>query len=172
MSQTSTQSRVLAVSLSTRGFGYAVIEGKNTIIDYGKKRISGDKNAGSLASMEKVITRNQPEILVLQDVQNCKGTKRVARIKKLYRKIVTLAKKLKIKVVTISGKELRAILLGKETGTKQEMAELLAKQFPDELASLLPPKRKAWKSEDSRMDIFDPMALAVGFRMKEGMKGQ
>jgi hypothetical protein len=45
------------------------------------------------------------------------------------------------------------------------MAELLAKQFPDELASRLPPKRKAWTSEDARMDIFDAVGLAVVFRM-------
>jgi hypothetical protein len=46
------------------------------------------------------------------------------------------------------------------------MAEMLATQFPDELASRLPPKRKPWKSEDSRMDIFDAMALAVVFWMR------
>ena len=45
------------------------------------------------------------------------------------------------------------------------MAEMIAMQFPDELASRLPPKRKPWKSEDARMDIFDAVALAVVFRM-------
>jgi len=40
-------------------------------------------------------------------------------------------------------------------------------QFPDELASRLPPKRKLWNSEDSRMDFFDAVALAVVFRMRE-----
>jgi len=58
------------------------------------------------------------------------------------------------------------LLLGNPKGTKQEMAELLAKKFPDELASRLPPKRKPWKSEDKRMDIFDAVALAVAFRME------
>jgi len=43
---------------------------------------------------------------------------------------------------------------------------MLAKQFPDELASRLPPKRKTWESEDSRMDIFDAVALAVTFWLK------
>jgi hypothetical protein len=38
---------------------------------------------------------------------------------------------------------------------------------PDELASRLPPKRKTWKSEDSRMDIFDAGALVVAFRIKK-----
>ena len=46
------------------------------------------------------------------------------------------------------------------------MAELLAQQFPDELAARLPVKRKAWKSEDARMDIFVAVALAVVFRLK------
>jgi hypothetical protein len=167
MNQPSKQSRVLGVSLSTRGFGYAAIEGENSLFDFGKKRIYGDKNTGSLAGIEKVITRNQPSFLVLQDVNHAKGTRRVDRIKKLHRKVIALAKKRKIKVMEISGKELRDVLLGNERGTKQEMAELLAKQFSDELASRLPPKRKDWKSEDARMNIFDAVALVVAFRMKK-----
>ena len=51
-------------------------------------------------------------------------------------------------------------------GTKHEMAEYLAKQFPDELAARVPPKRKLWKSELSRMDIFDAVGLAVVYRMR------
>jgi hypothetical protein len=35
------------------------------------------------------------------------------------------------------------------------------KWVPDELVSRLPPKRKIYKSEDSRMDIFDAVGLAV-----------
>ena len=65
---------------------------------------------------------------------------------------------------------MRSLLLGNPKGTKQEMAEMLAMQFPDELASRLPPKRKLWKSEDSRMDVFDAMALAVVFRMKRAKR--
>jgi hypothetical protein len=38
---------------------------------------------------------------------------------------------------------------------------------PEELASRMPPKRKLWKSEDGRMDIFDAVALAVAFRLKK-----
>jgi len=47
------------------------------------------------------------------------------------------------------------------------MAEFIAKQFPDELASRVPPRRKAWTSEINRMDIFDEVALAVVFRMNK-----
>jgi hypothetical protein len=164
--QISKQFRSLAVSLSSRGFGYAVMEGDNALILYGKKVFEDDKNAKSLTSIKGIITRNQPDVLVIQDV-NAKGTHRAPRIKELHRKVVALAKKHRLKVVKISGTELRGLLLGNEDGTKQEIAELLAKQFPDELALRLPPKRKAWKSEDARMDIFDAVALAVAFRMKK-----
>jgi hypothetical protein len=102
---------------------------------------------------------------VLQDVE-AKGSRRYPRIKTLNRQIKRMAEKHKIKVKLISKKQLRSLLLGNPKGTKQEMAEILAAQFPDELASRLPPKRKLWQSEDSRMDIFDAMALAVVFRMR------
>jgi hypothetical protein len=102
---------------------------------------------------------------VLQDVE-AKGSRRAPRIKTLNRQIKGVAEKNKIEVKLISGTQMRSLLLGNPKGTKQEMAEMLAMQFPDELASRLPPKRKLWKSEDSRMDVFDAMALAVVFRMK------
>jgi hypothetical protein len=44
MNQTSKHSRILAVSLSSHGFGYAVLEGVETLIDYGNKVINGEKN--------------------------------------------------------------------------------------------------------------------------------
>jgi len=48
------------------------------------------------------------------------------------------------------------------------------KKFRNQLLALgswlppvgLPPKRKPWESEDSRMDIFDAMELSVVFRMR------
>ena len=75
-------------------------------------------------------------------------------------------KQQKLPVKVISGWEVRSRLLGNENGTKQELAELLAGRFPDELASRLPPKRKAFMNTDDRMDIFDAVGLAVTFQNK------
>jgi endonuclease/exonuclease/phosphatase family metal-dependent hydrolase len=125
----------------------------------------GNKNAQSVAKMKKLLNFYRPDVLVLQEVE-AKGSRRYPRIKTLNRQIKRVAEKHKIKVKLVSGKQLRILLLGNPRGTKQEMAEMLAKQFQDELASRLPPKRKPWKSEDSRMDIFDAAALAVMFRLQ------
>jgi hypothetical protein len=165
MNKISKQFRILGISLSSPGFGYAAIEGENTLIDYGNKVFNDNKNARSLAGIERVIVRNQPDVLVLQDV-NAKGTHRAPRIKELHRNVVAITKKHKLKVVEISATQLRVALLGEKNGTKYQIAELLAKRFPNELAPHLPPKRKAWKSEDRRMDRFDGVALVVVFRMQ------
>ena len=167
MNQTSKQVRVLAVSLSKLGFGYAVMENEKTLVAYGKRRITGDRHKASLKGIEKLIVRSQPDCLVLQDENHAKGTHRVDRIKRLHRGIVTLANKQKLTVKIISGWEIRTVLLGNEKGTKHELAELLAGRFPDELALQLPPKRKAWMNADARMDIFDAVGLAAVFQMQK-----
>ena len=159
------QFRILAVLLSTKGFGYAVMEGENTLVDYGNKVVKKDKNVHSLTQIKRVIAQNQPDVLVLQDVM-AKCARRAPRIKELHREVVALATKRKLKVATLRGTEARDLLLGKSSGSKHEMAELLAKRFPDELALRLRPKRRTWESEDARMDIFEAVALAVVFRMK------
>jgi hypothetical protein len=107
---------------------------------------------------------------VLQDV-NAAGCRRAPRIKSLHLQVMRLAVEHKLTVKLISGKQVRNLLLANSKGTKQETAELLSKKFPDMLASRLPPKRKPWKSEDGRMDIFDAVALAVVFRLKQTASG-
>jgi len=156
--------RIVAVALSARGFGFVVMEGQKTIIECGGRVAEGNKNAQSLAKLEKLLNFYRPHALVLQDVE-AKGSRRAPRIKKLNRQIRGLAEKRKITVKLISGIQLRTLLLGNPKGTKYEIAETIALQFPDELASRLPPKRKTWQSEDGRMDIFDAVALAIAFRM-------
>lgn len=169
MDQTS-QFRILSIAPSTRGFGYAVLEGQSSLVAYGCKTVTTRKrykNDSSLALIEKMIVQYRPDVLVLYDV-NAKGIIRQPRIKELHRVVVGLAKRHKLKMSKISGIEVRRVLLGDPKGTKHDIAELLAKRFPDELASRLPPKRKCGHTEDRRMDIFDASALAVTFLRKKG----
>lgn len=153
-------SRVLAIALTARGFGYAVLEGRGSLVAYGATSITGDRNSGSLARIEKMIIRYRPDVLTLYDV-NAKGIYRHRRIKELHRKVLRLAKKQRVATKTFSAIDLREAILRNSKGTKYEIAEFLARRFPEELAPRLPPKRKEWNSEDRRMDIFDAVALAM-----------
>ena len=38
--------RILAIAPSSRGFGFAVLEGQEKLVDWGVKSIKGDKNTG------------------------------------------------------------------------------------------------------------------------------
>jgi len=169
MSQISSkQFRILAIAPSTSGFGFVVMEGDKTIIECATRvaRVKdGDKNAQSIAKVEKLLNFYQPGVLVLPDVE-AKGSRRALRIKSLNHQIRVLAKKHKVQAALISGEKMRKLLLADSKATRHEMAKKLARDFPNELSSRLPPKRKLWKSEDTRMDIFYAVALAVVFRMR------
>ena len=166
MNQTaSKQIRILAIALSANGFGYCVME-NHGMLESGKKRARGNKNIQSVSKIEKLMKQFLPSILVLQDVK-ATGCRRAPRIKALHQQVIGLAAKQKCKVALITKEKSRITLLGDVKGTKHEMAEFLAQKYPVELAGKLPPKRRLWETEDSRMDIFDAVALAVVFRMIE-----
>jgi len=171
MAQT-THFRVLSIAPTTRGFGYAVLEGEDLLVAYGRKAIKTgrrQKNVRSLAVIEKMIVQYLPDVLVLPAV-HAKGVYRQPRIKELHRLVVELAKQHKLRVTQISRIEVRRSLLGEPNGTKHRVAELLAKRFSDELSSRLPPLRKCGHNEDGRMDMFDAVSLVTGFKSKNGKK--
>lgn len=169
MNQTiSKQVRFLAIAPTARGFGYCVME-DGAILECGYKGAKKNKNAKSVSKIEKLMNQFLPSGVVLQDL-DARGCRRAPRIKALHRQVVRLAEQHKCKVTLISGRKLRTSLLDNEKGTKHEMAEMLAKQFPIELAGKLPPKRRPWENEDERMDMFDAVGLSAVFWAGKNLK--
>lgn len=157
--------RILAIAPSTRGFGFAVLEGQETPVDWGVKSVKGDKNSQCLAKVKVLIAQYQPGVIVLEDT-SAKESRRAPRIRALTKKIITLASSRKVKAVLFSHKRIREAFFTHGKGTKHALAEILAKRFPEELGLRLPPKRRPWMSEDSRMSIFDAVALPLILRLK------
>jgi hypothetical protein len=153
-------SRTLSIAASTKGFGFAVTEGEASLVEWGVKTFIGDKNVQTLIKVADIINRFEPDLLVLEDY-SAKGSRRSARIKALGRKLSALAGKRQIKVTMFSREQVMRHYFGDVEWTKHALAEIIAKRFPEELGHRLPPKRKAWMSQDSRMDIFDAVALGL-----------
>jgi len=149
--------RILGIAPSTRGFGFAVLEGQQTLADWGIKHVKMDKNSHSLAKVKELINLYQPGTIVLEDTA-AKNSRRAPRIRALTKKIIALASARKIKVASFSQKRIRQRFFAPGHGTKRALAEILATRFP-ELRPRLPRERRAWMSEDSRMNIFDAAAL-------------
>lgn len=156
--------RILAIAPSTRGFGFAVLEGPAKLVDWGVKTASGNKNTESLAKVDELLAHYQPTALVLEN-HAAPDTRRSSRIRTLGTRLRTLAKRREVKVKMLTRTRVRQVFFSDGEGTKQALAEILAKRFPAELGSRLPPKRRPWMSQDYRMDIFDAVALALAFQL-------
>jgi GNAT superfamily N-acetyltransferase len=157
--------RILAVAPSSRGFGFAVLEGEQKLADWGLKIVSRDKNSSALTKVEDMLLHYGPGLVVLEDAVR-KGSGRSPRIRALTTAIVALAKSRNVTVALFSRENVLRVFFPDGDGTKQALAEALAARFADELSSRLPPKRRPWTSEDSRRDIFMAVALALMFRLK------
>lgn len=153
--------RTLAVQIDCRGFGYTILEGKDWLVDWGVKQTTGPGQARTIEVVADLIAQYRPNYILLEDLIN-QSHRRSPRAVLLTRSIV--------KFLVEHGQDCRLVPadLVKRTfqrwgaHTKQERANQVCRLLPV-LASRLPPPRKPWMSEDSRMSIFSAASLAITF---------
>jgi hypothetical protein len=148
--------RTLAFDPSTNGFGFAVLESRDQLIDWGVARIWSKSTREFLARVEGFIDRYQPDLIVLEDVNDTRrGTQARNRIIAIAR--FSLARRIPVRMV--SRTQVRHAF--RDYGlTKFEIALAIARMFP-ELAARMPRYRKPWMSEDARMNIFDAVSFII-----------
>lgn len=151
--------RVLAIDPSKRGFGFAVLEGPEGLIDWGIKEIRQEKNAKCLRLVSMLIERYCPDVIVIENYQD-KDCRRSARIKDLLEDIAVLALSKKVRLRRISRSVLRRTFSQSNAPNKHQIAIEIGKRFP-ELTVHVPPLRKPWMTQDARMSIFDALAIAL-----------
>jgi hypothetical protein len=163
--------RVLAIDPITRGFGFAVLEGPDCLVDWGVKgtnRYSRDRNGWCLRQLADLIALYQPELLLVED-SSANGSRRSERVDRLIQMARDAALERGVKVRAIPRTKLGRAFVHDSQATKYRMALAIAGRFP-ELARRLPPIRKPWMSEDTRMGIFDAVALALAFYARERLR--
>jgi hypothetical protein len=150
---------VLAVFPSTRGFGYAVLEGSRSLIDWGVKSARcPHKNLESIQKIRELLAFYRPDVLVLEDYEG-PSSRRAKRIRTLINLVAAHAAEKEMSTAFFSRAAVRACF---GLTTKRQIAEAIARRFP-ELEPRLPPVRRIWMSEDRPMGIFDAVSLAVTF---------
>lgn len=152
--------RVLAVDPSTRGFGFAVLEGPDRLIDWGTRSARSDKHRQCVSKVGELVDCYEPSVLVVEDC-SAKDSRRCARVRRLIDAIVGLAKERKIRTRRFSREQVQAAFSKFGAATKHEIAVAIAERFP-ELAPHVPRYRKAWMSEDHAQSVFDAVGLGVG----------
>jgi hypothetical protein len=159
---------VLALFPSTRGFGYAVFEGPQSLVDWGvKSACCHQKNLTSLQKIRELVAFYRPDVVVLEDYDGS-GSRRAKRIRTLINLVAAHAAEEGMSTAFFSRASVRTCF---GLGTKREIAEAIARDLP-ELEPRLPPVRKIWMSEDRRMSIFDAVSLAMTFFHKKSRTKQ
>jgi hypothetical protein len=156
--------RILAIDPCTQGFGYAVMEGMEYLVDWGLRETRRDKNRVCLKSLSVLLEAYHPDLLIIEDCME-RGSRRRRRIRELIRRIYSLSERLGIKMVTLSPKKVRETFAEWQALNKHQMAIAIGNMYP-ELIPRMPPERKCWMSEDPRTNIFDAVALGITYFYK------
>ncbi len=153
---------VLAIYPNTSGFAFVLFEGSLSPIDWGVTAVRGrDRNDRCLQIIASMFARHEPDVLVLQDT-SVRGTRRSRRVTNLNAAIFKLAELNDIPICTYSRASVRLAFSYLGTASKQAIAETIAKHIPA-FERYLPPPRKPWMTEDTRMGLFDAAALVLTF---------
>jgi Holliday junction resolvasome RuvABC endonuclease subunit len=150
---------VLALAPSARGFGYAVFEGPGEIIDWGVQAIPSKERARRIARIEALVDWYAPDVIVVENYTG-QGSRRGERTRRQIRAIVQIAHRRRIKVRSYSRAMIRQCFARFNARGKDAIARVIAREFP-EMEPRLPPPRRPWMSEDTRMGMFDAAALAL-----------
>jgi hypothetical protein len=153
---------VLAVYPNARGFAFALFEAPLAPVDWGVVEVRGEnKNRECIQRISSMFGEYQPEALVLQDMSG-REARRARRIRDLNEAIATLAETQGISIFAYSRAQVLKCFEDLGSPTRHRIAEVIAKHVPA-FERYLPPVRKIWKSEDSRMGLFDAAALILTF---------
>lgn len=154
---------ILAIDPTSRGFAFAVLEAPAFLVDWGERIISA-KTGGLLRKVDDLLEHHQPAVLVVEDVA-AKGCRRRKRAREEINCMEQLALTRGVRVERASRLAvLRAFAPAKN---KYEAALRLLEAFPV-LGDRLPRRRKAWMSEDERMNTFDALGFAAAAMVRKG----
>jgi hypothetical protein len=157
--------RILAIDPTSRGFAFAVLEAPAFLVDWGE-RIAPARSGALLRKVDDLLKRHQPAVLVVEDLA-AKGCRRRKRAREEINRMKQIALTRGVRVERASRLAvLRALTPAKN---KYEAALRLAEAFPV-LGDRLPRRRKAWMSEDQRMNTLDALGFAAAAMVRNGSK--
>jgi len=169
MTHETTPPTILGIDPGSRHMGLAVLRGRE-LLDYGVHTLRNGRRPYDMIGQARAhvltsIRDHAPRLVVIEEPLLV-PTKRAALVSALAQELHERARELGIRVVEISPRRVREIVLGNPKATKIEVAEALVRQGFTDLAELVP-KRPARPvlglSEKDRywLHAFDALALAV-----------
>jgi hypothetical protein len=161
-------SRILAIDLRHRRFGFAVFEGHRNLLGSGARLYPATGEAEVAMMSKRLISLLQlftPSAIVTTQ-ERWDRASISPHVRSLEEEILRVAANHSIAVHAISQRQVRQSFLNLGCETRYQIATSLSRIFP-ELLPRLPPARRLWESEHSSMTIFDAVALGFAYWQHE-----
>lgn len=145
-----TITRILALDLHPRHFGYGVLENGNRLLDWGVRSSRGRHRHSDVLIRQRLLPLLElwkPSTLVISGPP--------PRVDRIIQRIAGIKKGFRVRVYIIKH---RSEMEHERKFTKYENARLVVERFPV-LGWKLPPRRRAWESEDYRMSMLTAVHL-------------
>ena len=125
-------------------------------MDWGVAQLWSKDAKEMFVRINAMIDRYRPALIVAEDVPfNGRRMRGWCRMKSLQ----DLGKRRGVPVECVTRAAVKRAFASVAT-TKQEVAVVLAEEFP-ELETILPRPRKPWMAEDRQMNVFDALAFMI-----------
>lgn len=159
--RTKRSKRILAIDPGTHYMGVAVLDGAR-LAYYGVKTLSRKKSPHDTLLESRKVTRGliddfRPDILAVEKTFFA-NNRNSALLNVFANEIAVTGRRRRLKVVAIAANTVRKIICGNGTATKRQVAEEIARRYP-ELSPFLTSDRR-WK-ERFNYNMFDAVALGL-----------
>lgn len=151
--------RVLAIDPYLRGFGWALLEGPNLLVDWGIYQARTKQPEPALGRVAALLHRYSPQLVIIEDIRRPRCRRR-ERARTLISEISDMASAADVEVHAVAMEGVREHYRNLGAKSKDAVARLVVDRFP-ELRPILPPRRKNWMREDERMAVFDAITMAL-----------
>lgn len=150
--------RILAIRPTGRGFGFVVLEGPQSLLDWGVKEARPADTAQLVRKVSVLLRQYFPELLVVEDTGQ--ANRRSSRARSLTDELMRVSAERGVPIRLMTKRKAKWILWPDTKLTQSRLAQEFVRSFP-ELKSSLPPERKPWMSQDARFAIFEALMLGL-----------
>ena len=152
--------RILVLDVHPLRFGFVAMEGPHCVLDWGVRSFRRGVNAVKVPmskKLELLIDEYDPKMIVVGDSN--------PRVLQRMKTIATLAANRHLPMFIVKQETIRTAFPD-SLQNKHQIAQTLGDCYR-ELSPIVPPKRKSWKPEHYRMDIFNAAALGFAYFAKK-----
>ena len=151
----------LAIEIRSQKIGYTIFEDSRLLLDWGVRSFAKEVGVELRRKTTKLIEQFEPTIILLSKV-DLSNRRNGNSVNNALRVITEAAEIFSISVRVSAKNYLRQHFANIGRWNKRDIAEAIAKRFPD-LAWHMPHRKKMWHSEPKEQLVFDSAALALHF---------